>query len=96
MDVGKNDAKICNGNKTSSVAVSKDETDKREEEDGETISLLLPSLKKGGMKGRRQSSRRKKVQWNDRNGDKLVEVLEFQPSESDEDDYEDYCICTIL
>lgn len=79
MDVVKNDAKICNGNKTSSVATSKDGTDKGEEEDGETSSFLLPSLKKGGMQGRRQTSRRKRVQWNDRNGDKLVQILEFQP-----------------
>ncbi|KAI0523500.1 hypothetical protein KFK09_005895 [Dendrobium nobile] len=95
MDVRKDDARICNGNKTSSVVISKDGEDKGEEECRETSSLLSPSLKKGGIQGRRQRSRSKKVQWNDRNGNKLVEILEFQPSESDEDEYEEYCICTI-
>ncbi|XP_020580134.1 uncharacterized protein LOC110024486 isoform X1 [Phalaenopsis equestris] len=79
MDVGKNDARICDGNKTSSVVVSNDGMDKGKEDHGETRSLLLPSLKKGGIKVRRQRSGSKKVQWNDHNGDKLVEVLEFQP-----------------
>ncbi|KAL3648747.1 hypothetical protein CASFOL_005150 [Castilleja foliolosa] len=41
---------------------------------------------------------KKKVQWLDKNGDKLAEILEFQPSDvsdSDEDD-SDSCICTIM
>lgn len=98
MDVRRNDAKICNGNDSSSVVISKGRMHKGEEEYGETSLLLSPSLKKGEMKGRRQRSRRKKVQWNDLNGDKLVEVLEFQPSDSadSEDECEDSCICTIM
>lgn len=98
MDSEGMDAKICNGSTPSSVSVSKEGTDRREEEDGETSLLISPALKKGGMKGRRQRSRRKKVQWNDCNGNTLVEVMEFQPSDSSdsEDEYADSCICTIM
>lgn len=64
-------------------------------EDSESNSLLPP--RRGGM-SRRQDKVRRKVQWNDRNGNKLVEVLEFQPSDvSDTDDEEsDSCICTLM
>lgn len=86
------------GNTPSSVDVSMEETLGRDEEDVETSLLLLPALKKGGMTARRQRSRGKKVQWNDCNGNKLVEVMEFQPSDSSdsEDEYGDSCICTIM
>ncbi|XP_020572976.1 uncharacterized protein LOC110019585 isoform X2 [Phalaenopsis equestris] len=89
MDSGGNDAKMCNGNDSSSVGVSNGGADKAEEKEVETSSLLCSALKKGGMKGRRQRSRRKKVQWNDCNGNKLVEIMEFQPSDSSdsEDEY---------
>ncbi|XP_020572974.1 uncharacterized protein LOC110019585 isoform X1 [Phalaenopsis equestris] len=94
MDSGGNDAKMCNGNDSSSVGVSNGGADKAEEKEVETSSLLCSALKKGGMKGRRQRSRRKKVQWNDCNGNKLVEIMEFQPSDSSdsEDEYADPCI----
>ncbi|PIN11533.1 hypothetical protein CDL12_15858 [Handroanthus impetiginosus] len=41
---------------------------------------------------------KRKVQWLDDNGDKLVEILEFEPSdESDSDEEEsDSCICRIM
>ncbi|KAI0525146.1 hypothetical protein KFK09_004538 [Dendrobium nobile] len=86
MDSGGNDAKMCNGD---IAVVSKEGADKGDEEDVEASSLLSSALKKGGMKGRRQRSRRKKVRWNDCNGNKLVEVMEFQPSDSSdsEDEY---------
>ncbi|KAK9137806.1 hypothetical protein Sjap_008400 [Stephania japonica] len=45
-------------------------------EEEECSSLLSP--RRGGMLEKPKRSRRK-VQWNDKNGDKLVEVLEFQP-----------------
>ncbi|KAJ6814470.1 uncharacterized protein M6B38_297795 [Iris pallida] len=68
-----------------------------EEGDGERDLLLgskpKPALVNGGGGGglakKRQHQRgsRRRVQWNDRNGNKLVEVLEFQPSDtSDSED----------
>lgn len=59
---------------------------------------LLPRLPPGGMaqKGRRRPNRR--VQWKDRHGKKLTEVLEFQPSDSSDsdDEYLDTCMCSIM
>ncbi|CAI9118079.1 OLC1v1019596C1 [Oldenlandia corymbosa var. corymbosa] len=49
----------------------------REEECDESQSLLPP--KKGGLSKKKSGKPRRKVQWNDSNGDKLAEVLEFQP-----------------
>ncbi|KAK9140343.1 hypothetical protein Scep_010024 [Stephania cephalantha] len=61
----------------------------------ECSSLLSP--RRCGMSEKPKRSRRK-VQWNDKNGDKLVEVLEFQPSDSSDSDEEDSdsCICTVM
>ncbi|KAG0488928.1 hypothetical protein HPP92_007591 [Vanilla planifolia] len=96
MDSKGNDARICNGDEPSSVTVSKEGSD-MEEEDMETSSLLNSASKEERTKGRRQRSRRKKVQWKDRNGNKLAEVLEFQPSDSgdSEDEYADSCMYAI-
>ncbi|XP_050373050.1 uncharacterized protein LOC126790749 [Argentina anserina] len=65
------------------------------DEDGESNTLLAP--RKGGM-SRKTNKTRRKVQWNDRNGNKLVEVLEYEPSDvSDSDDEDvDTCICLIM
>ncbi|PRQ36726.1 hypothetical protein RchiOBHm_Chr4g0394791 [Rosa chinensis] len=65
------------------------------DEDSESNSLLPP--RKGGM-SRKTNKTRRKVQWNDRNGNKLVEVLEYEPSDvSDSDDEDaDSCICVIM
>ena len=46
------------------------------DDDSESNSLLPP--RKGGM-SRKTNKTRRKVQWNDRNGNKLVEVLEYEP-----------------
>lgn len=46
------------------------------DDDSESNSLLPP--RRGGM-SRKSDKVRRKVQWNDRNGNKLVEVLEFEP-----------------
>ncbi|KAL9688344.1 hypothetical protein QQ045_032765 [Rhodiola kirilowii] len=58
--------------------------------------LLLPP-RKGGM-SRKVDKTRRKVQWNDRNGHSLVQVLEFEPSDQSDSDDEDLdsCICTIM
>ncbi|XP_043690694.1 uncharacterized protein LOC122641501 isoform X2 [Telopea speciosissima] len=65
------------------------------EENDELKSLLSP--RRGGISKNPKKSRQK-VQWKDRNGNKLVEVLEFQPSDASDSDDEglDSCICTIL
>ncbi|KAL6907442.1 hypothetical protein ACP4OV_002481 [Aristida adscensionis] len=49
--------------------------------------------RKGGHKGPKR-----RVQWKDRHGKKLTEVLEFQPSDSSDsdDEYLDTCICSIM
>lgn len=52
----------------------KDGVDKEENE--ESNSLLSP---RGGGMAKSERSSRRKVQWNDKNGNKLFEVLEFQP-----------------
>ncbi|KAG1361860.1 putative protein JASON-like [Cocos nucifera] len=56
---------------------------KREQEEDERRSLLPPAAK-GGMAGKRKRSGRRKVRWNDSDGNKLVEVLEFQPRDNHE------------
>ncbi|CAL9061883.1 unnamed protein product [Musa acuminata subsp. burmannicoides] len=99
MDVRGVDADICDGIKPSAVPDTKDEGLSDEEgEDRETDSLLTSSSVNGGLEGKQQKSSRRKVQWNDRNGNKLVEVLEFEPSDSSdsEDEYGDSCICNIM
>ena len=65
------------------------------EDYSESNSLLPP--RRGGMSKNCDKVRRK-VQWNDNNGNKLVEILEFEPSDvsdSDEED-SDSCICIIM
>lgn len=98
MDAVQKSVKEANGYKKSS-SVSTD-TQKLEdqadgEEDSESHSLLPP--RRGGM-SRKSDKIRRKVQWNDKNGNNLVEVLEFEPSDvSDSDDEDsDSCICTIM
>ncbi|XP_074566672.1 uncharacterized protein LOC141823305 isoform X2 [Curcuma longa] len=54
---------------------------KEEAEEGETTMLLVPAMNVGISANGEQGSRRK-VQWNDRSGNNLVEVLEFEPSDS--------------
>ncbi|GJW39484.1 actin-related protein 2/3 complex subunit 2 [Tanacetum coccineum] len=51
---------------------------KVEEDEDEAKKLLLP--KKGGLSKKKSGKKQRKVQWNDRNGHKLTEVLEYQPS----------------
>ncbi|XP_076896488.1 uncharacterized protein LOC143549471 [Bidens hawaiensis] len=69
--------------------------EKVEDEDDESKKLLLPN--KGGL-SKKSGNKHRKVQWNDRNGYKLAEVLEYQPSDvsDSEDEDEDSCICNIM
>ncbi|KAF4350487.1 hypothetical protein F8388_003292 [Cannabis sativa] len=65
------------------------------DDDSDCNSLLPP--RRGGM-SRKSDKVRRKVQWNDRNGDKLAEVVEFEPSDvsDSEDEESDSCICIII
>lgn len=65
------------------------------EEDFESEFLLPP--KKGGL-SKKSGKPGRKVQWNDKNGNKLAEVLEFQPSDESESDDElsVSCFCTVM
>ncbi|XP_020079699.1 uncharacterized protein LOC109703496 isoform X1 [Ananas comosus] len=79
---------VCNGNKPSVEFGSEEVVDKEEDEE-ETNMLLRTTVNGGIVEGKGPKSSRRKVQWNDLNGNKLVEVLEFQPSDSS-DSEEDF------
>ncbi|XP_042059250.1 uncharacterized protein LOC121803679 [Salvia splendens] len=66
------------------------------EEIDETKALLSPS-NNGGLANKSDKPKRK-VQWMDKNGDKLAEILEFQPSDvsDSEEDESDSCNCRIM
>lgn len=48
-------------------------------EENETQSLLPPGPPRRGGLSKKSGNPRRKVQWNDRNGNKLAEVVIFQP-----------------
>ncbi|CAH1441305.1 unnamed protein product [Lactuca virosa] len=83
MENGNQERDVMNGEKV------------EEDEEDESKKLLLP--KKGGL-SKKSGKKHRKVQWNDRNGHDLTEVLEYQPSEvsDSEDDESDSCICNIM
>ncbi|XVE81910.1 hypothetical protein DITRI_Ditri15bG0104200 [Diplodiscus trichospermus] len=98
MDAVYNDVKDENGhnNKTLGTTDSLKVEDHTEGEDYSESNSLLPP-KKGGM-SRKPEKTRRNVQWNDKNGNKLAEILEFEPSDvSDSDDEDsDSCMCIIM
>lgn len=65
---------------------------------GERRALLPPRRPEGGTARKGQKKPKRRVQWKDTHGKKLVEVLEFQPSDSSDsdDEYLDTCICAIM
>ncbi|GFQ08632.1 hypothetical protein PHJA_003007200 [Phtheirospermum japonicum] len=87
MDMNHNILKsVVNTNDLHIVEPPKNE--ERECDDDESQTLL----------SKKSEIPKRKVQWLDKNGDKLAEILEFQPSDvsdSDEED-SDSCICTIM
>ncbi|KAJ7954666.1 Acidic leucine-rich nuclear phosphoprotein 32-related protein 2 [Quillaja saponaria] len=94
MDTDVKDARSCINEPLNSLGAQKIDL-VNGEEDSDSNSLLPP--RRGGI-SRKSNKTRQKVQWNDRNGDKLAEVLVFDPSDisdSDDDD-KDTCICTIM
>ncbi|XWS53760.1 hypothetical protein CRYUN_Cryun10bG0027900 [Craigia yunnanensis] len=98
MDAVHNDVKDVNGhkNKTLGTIDSPKVEDHTDGQDYSESNSLLPP-KKGGM-SRKPEKTRRKVQWNDKNGNKLAEILEFEPSDvSDSDDEDsDSCICNLM
>ncbi|KAL4291092.1 hypothetical protein GQ457_14G013600 [Hibiscus cannabinus] len=97
MDAVHNDV---NGhkNETSGTIDSPKVEDHTDGDDYSESNTLLPP-KKGGI-SRKSEKTERKVQWNDRNGNKLAEIILFEPSDvSDSDDGDsdsDSCICTIM
>ncbi|KAG6394880.1 hypothetical protein SASPL_145470 [Salvia splendens] len=65
-------------------------------EESDESKALLPSSN-GGLANKSDKPKRK-VHWMDNNGDKLAEILEFQPSDvsDSEEDESDSCICRIM
>ncbi|XP_044499949.1 uncharacterized protein LOC123221236 isoform X2 [Mangifera indica] len=98
METVRVDVKDVNGCKNMPIATLDSEKVENHTDDGEESesTSLLPPMR-GGMSRKCEKTRRK-VQWNDKNGNKLVEVLEFEPSEASdsEDDDSDTCMCTIM
>lgn len=99
MDSVHNDIKDANGYDGGLLETimdyPKDEEQSDGEEESDSNSLLPPRT--GGM-SRKSDKIRRKVQWNDRNGNKLAEIKEFEPSEVGDSDDEDSdsCVCTIM
>ncbi|XP_022722918.1 uncharacterized protein LOC111280033 [Durio zibethinus] len=98
MDTVHNDVKDVKGhkNKTLGTIDALKVEDHTEGEDySESYSLLPP---KKAVMSRKPEKTRRKVQWNDKNGNKLAEVLEYQPSDVSDSDVEDSdsCICIIM
>ncbi|KAI4345873.1 hypothetical protein L6164_012961 [Bauhinia variegata] len=93
------DVKDANGsirNPEATLSSPKVEDHVHGEYDSDSNSLLPP--RSGGM-SRKSDNAIRKVQWNDKNGNKLVEVLEFEPSDvsdSEDDGDSDSCACTIM
>ncbi|XVF62798.1 hypothetical protein PTKIN_Ptkin09bG0037200 [Pterospermum kingtungense] len=98
MDAVHKDVKDVHGhkNKTLGTIDSLKVEDHSEGEDYSESNSLLPP-KNGGM-SRNLDKTRRKVQWNDNHGNKLAEILEFEPSDvSDSDDEDsDSCMCIIM
>ncbi|XP_043703775.1 uncharacterized protein LOC122653882 [Telopea speciosissima] len=95
MDTDVSQPNGCKIKPSATVEPQRGEVAPDRKEDDELNPLLSP--RKGCMSKKPKKSRRK-VQWNDRNGNKLVEVLEFQPSDASDSDDEDAdsCICSIM
>ncbi|XP_028769568.1 uncharacterized protein LOC114737205 [Neltuma alba] len=95
MDTDAKDSNGCVNKPVASVDAERVEDRTNGEDDSDSHSLLPP--RRGGL-SRKSDKTRRKVQWNDRNGNQLVEVLEFIPSDDSdsEDEESDSCICTIM
>lgn len=90
MDLRRGSHKTGEVGKFSAAEGPMDGVHGREEVEDERRSLLPPAAK-GGMAGKRKRPGRRKVRWNDCNGNKLVEVLEFHPRLVLVPDHRCYC-----
>ncbi|KAL6571394.1 hypothetical protein OROHE_003037 [Orobanche hederae] len=63
----------------------------------ESRTLLRPAEDYGNLSKNLDKPKRK-VQWLDKSGDELAQILEFQPSDvsDSEDEDSDFCICRIM
>nr|GMD59787.1 hypothetical protein TEA_028947 [Ipomoea batatas] len=77
MDMDDNELNLGKNKLVEGMESQKDVLNGEKEDEDESKSLL-PS-KRGGLL-KKPVNPKLKVQWNDRNGDKLAEILEFQPS----------------
>lgn len=76
LDVRSSD-RLNNNSSVDDVESKPKENGVDREEDEESNALLSP--RRGGMSKKPPRKVRRKVKWNDRNGNKLFEILEFQP-----------------
>ncbi|KAG6515487.1 hypothetical protein ZIOFF_025901 [Zingiber officinale] len=95
MDLGVHKLKVCNRN---GAAIAVNDVNGKEATEAEKESLLDSEEKGVAVVADRKKRVARKVQWNDRKGNDLVEILEFEPSDSSdsEDEYLDSCLCTIM
>ncbi|XP_010542954.1 PREDICTED: uncharacterized protein LOC104816000 [Tarenaya hassleriana] len=90
------EANSCKNKPLAGSDTSETEDEINGEDESESQCLLPP--RKGGMSRNTEKARRK-VKWNDTNGNNLAEVLEYEPSEvseAEDDDSEDSCICSVM
>ncbi|XP_058752584.1 uncharacterized protein LOC131625762 [Vicia villosa] len=85
------------------VAVASLEMDRKQDEDrvngkNDSDSNSLSTLpRKGGMSRKLNKSKTsRRVQWNDMIGNKLVEVLEYEPSDDSDSEDDDSCLCSLM
>ncbi|CAJ1967183.1 unnamed protein product [Sphenostylis stenocarpa] len=74
----------------SSLGSEKVEDHVNGDDDSDSNALLPP--RRGGM-SRNSDKTRRKVQWNDRNGNKLAEVLEYEPRKANAEDVLELVLC---
>ncbi|XP_062216839.1 uncharacterized protein LOC133916952 [Phragmites australis] len=83
---------------SSPVAGSQEAAGSKDDAAAGERKALLPRQLSGGMARKGHKGPKRCVQWKDRHGKKLTEVLEFQPSDSSDsdDEYLDTCMCSIM
>lgn len=99
MDLGVQKHKVCNRNGAAIAVESVKGVNGKEATEAEKESLLGSEEKGAAAADKNKKRVARKVQWNDRKGSDLVEVLEFEPSDasdSEEDEYLDSCLCIII
>ncbi|KAL8486687.1 hypothetical protein ACS0TY_022927 [Phlomoides rotata] len=97
MDMNHNGLKIDASSNGVSSTLESPKVAMIEESDGDDDSKALLLCKNGGLSKKSEKPKRK-VQWLDKNGDKLAQILEFQPSDvsDSEDEDSDSCICRVM